>query len=61
MTEEVECREKERGRHFRGTLRKGDRENERRERKGKGGGRDVQTRKEMGNDNAVKEIICPKF
>ena len=38
MTEEVECREKEQGRHFRGTLRKGDRENERRERKGKGGG-----------------------
>ena len=29
--------------------------------KERGGGRDVQTRKEMGNDNAVKEIICPKF
>lgn len=40
MTEEVESREKERGRHFRGiALRKGDRESERRERKGKGRGR----------------------
>ena len=38
MTEEVESREKERGRHFRGALRKGDRENER-EKKGKVGGR----------------------
>lgn len=40
VTEEVESGEKERGRHFRGiALRKGDRESERRERKGKGRGR----------------------
>ena len=37
-------------------------ESERRERKGRGGvGGGVQTRKEIGNDNAIKEITCPKF
>lgn len=32
-----------------------------RQRKGTGGGEGMQTRKETGNDNAIKEIICPKF
>lgn len=36
-------------------------ERKERQRKGKGGGEGVQTRKEIGNDNAIKEIICPKF
>ena len=29
--------------------------------KERGGGEGVQTRKEIGNDNAIKEITCPKF